>query len=335
MNSSLCHRASSRFLVPAMLLAVTSCDQSRDLGTSKPHGPLPVDERNPIVLMNDGAYENWQGEYAVLLANGGGPPLAGIVVNQSNPWPDLDANIAGWRGLIDAARASGLRNLPDPIASIGAPLVRPTNGDIESTVPNRSEGAHLIVDTASRLSLPYRPVVVVTGGSLTDVADAYLLDRSIADKIVVVSSLGTTTESGGAMAQPNGEMDPWADTIVSSRLRFIQVSTFYDSTLDVPTSRLAELPANPLGTWMAAKQPKIWSLKVAADQVGVIAVGIPAFSTTVERVLPGAPIAAGATAGPDLTLDPAGPALLITANASTAARDRFWQILQDPKTYGN
>ena len=129
----------------------------------------------------------------------------------------------------------------------------------------------------------------------------------------MVSSLGTTTASGGAMAAPNGEMDPWADAIVTARFRFVQVSAFYDQLTDVPASRLSELPANPFGDWIAAKQPKIWNLPEAADQVAVVAVGVPSFATEVERVSPTALVGAGATAGPDLVADPNGAAWLVTA----------------------
>jgi hypothetical protein len=310
------------------------CTESRNLGSSVPHGLLPVDERNPILLANDGAYDNWQGEYAVLLANSGGPKLAGIIVNTSSPWPDLDANITGWRGLVAAARSSGLRNIPDPIASTGPALTRPASGQIDDTTPNRSEGAHLIVETSLSLTLPYRPLVVVIGGRLTDVADAYLIDSTVTERVVVVSSLGTTTDTGGAMGAPNGEMDPWADSIVTARFRFVQVSAFYDQTMDVPSSRLAELPANPFGDWIAAKQPSIFDLDQAADQVGVVAVGIPAFVTAVENVSAAAPVGAGATSGPDLVADPVGPLLLVTQNASGEATRRFWELLLDPNTYG-
>ena len=318
----------------AVALPAMSCTEIRDLGSSAPHGLLPVDERSPIVLANDGVYDNWQGEYAVLLANGGGPKLAGIIVSSSPPWPDIDANLAGWRGLVTAGRASGLRGIPDPTASIGRPLVRPASGQIDATVPNRSEGARLIVETSTRLSLPYRPLVVVTGGRLTDVADAYLLDPTVTERIVVVASLGKTTASGSAMAAPNGEMDPWADAIVTARFRFVQVSAFYDQLTDVPTSRLSELPANAFGEWIAAKQPKIWNLAEAADQVAAVAVGIPSFATKVERVAAAAPVGAGATAGPDLVADPNGAAWLVTESASAEATGRFWNALLDSKTYG-
>jgi len=314
-------------------LLATSCSEARNLGTSEPHGRLPVDYRNPVVLANDGAYDNWQGEYAILLAQSGGPPLAGIIVNNSSAWNDLDANIGGWRDLVMAARDSGLRGIPDPIASVGRPLARPSSGRIDETAPNRSEGARLIVDLSNSLSLPYRRLVVVTGGRLTDVADAYLMDHTVTERVVVVSSLGTTTSTGGAMAAPNGEMDPWADSIVTAQFQFVQVSAFYDQAGDIPSSRLSDLPTNSFGQWVASKQPKIWSLQVAADQVGIAAVGIPSFVTEVQSVSAAAPVGAGANAGPDLVADPDSRSLLVTHNQGREATDRFRQLLFDPSTY--
>jgi hypothetical protein len=321
-------------VVTALVVAVIgiSCMETRDLGSTVPHGRLPVDERNPVVLMNDNAFDNWQGEYAILFANGGGPNLVAIIVNTSGPWPDINANISGWRDMVAAARAGGLRNVPDPISSIGPPLARPDDGQPASTTPNRSEGARVILDAAARLSLPYRPLVVLTGGRLTDVADAYLMDPTITERVVVVSSLGSTTPSGGAMGPPNGEMDSWADTIVTANYRFVQVSAFYDQLSDVPASRVPELPSNPFGDWIAAKQPKIWDLPQAADQVAVMAVGMPSFAVAVERVSVAAPLARGATTGPDLVADPNGPAWLVTQSASAGAVQRFWQILGSPAT---
>src|SRR4029079_2860388 len=130
--------------------------------------------------------------YAVLLANSGGPKLVGIVVNTGPNWPDIATNVPAGRGLVAAAKASVFQGVPDPTASIGAALVRPASGQIDDTTPNRSEGARLMVETSARLSLPYRPLVVVTGGRLTDVADAYLVDPTVADRLVVVLHVGQT-----------------------------------------------------------------------------------------------------------------------------------------------
>jgi hypothetical protein len=312
---------------------VLGCSETRDLGSSVPHGMLPVDERNPILLANDGATDNWQGEYAILLAHGGGPKIAGIIVNTSGPWPNLDTNMAAWRGMVAAATASGLGDIPDPRSSTGPVLVRPASGQIKDTAPNRSEGAHMINDLSASLSLPYRPLVVVTGGRLTDVADAYLMDPTVTERVVVVSSMGSTTDTGAAMGQPNGEMDPWADAIVAANFRFVQVSAFYDQTTDVPASRLPELPANAFGDWIAAKQPSIFTLNVAADQVGVAAVGISTFVTAVEKVSAAGLIGAGATTGPNLVADSSGSVLLVTQSDGAKATKRFWDLLTDPNTY--
>ncbi len=316
---------------PVILLM--ACSETRDLGSTVSHGLLPVDERNPIVLANDGVTDNWQGEYAMLLANSGGAPLAGIIVNASGPWPDIATNIAGWHMLVDAARASGLRDIPNPIASSGPPLVVPADGQVASTAPNRSEGAHLILDTSARLSLPYRPLVVVTGGRLTDLADAYLMDPTVTERVVVVASMGSTTASGGAMGPPNGEMDPWADFIVTGHYRFVQVSAFYDQTADVPSSEVPNLPANPFGAWVAAKQPNVWNLPQAADQVAVLAVRLSTFAIAVERVSPTGAVVGGATAGPELTADLNGPDWLVTQVSGDVAGAAFRKLLTDPATY--
>jgi hypothetical protein len=319
-------------LVVALML-VLGCSEPLDAGSTRPHGLLPIDERNPIVLVNDGAEDNWQGEYAVLLANGGGPRLVGMVVEAGGPWPDIDANVTEWRSLIAAARQSGLQNLPDPIASVGESLVKPASGRIEDTVPNRSEGARLIVARAAELSLPYRPLVIATGSKLTDVADAYLLDPTVADKIIVVSSLGSLSSTGATMSNPNGEMDPWADQIVSTRLHYVQVSAYYDQLNDLTDARLADLPDNAFGAWMADKRSSIYSIDVAADQVSVLAAAVPAFVTTVSRV--DAPGAVTTSGGPDLVAAQGGDGWLVTQSNGGVATARLWELLGDPGTFGN
>jgi hypothetical protein len=317
------------------LLAVVlaDCDSTLDAGWTV-HGALPVDKRNPIVLMNDSVLDNWQAEYAMLLANSDGPRLVGIVVNaNSKAWPNLDDNLAGWTQLVADARSSGLQ-VPDPLPSRGVPLARPDSGQVDATLPIASDGAQFLISKSKEVSLPYRPLVVVTGGHLTDVAKAYLLDPTIVDRVVVVASLGSLTTSGGVMGSPNGDGDPWSSSIVAARFRFVQVSAYYDQTTDVPAQRTKDLPPNAFGNWVAGKQTSIWRWPPAADQVAVQAVWIPNFATVVEHVSSLGPIAAGATDGPELTIDANGPGYLVTQSASAVAIDRFWKLLLDRKTFG-
>lgn len=295
---------------------------------------LPVGPKNPVILCNDNVYDNWQAEYALLLAQAARQPLAGIVVSTGSSWQDLDANLRGWQDIVARARESGLANVPDPVRSASQILRRPADGTIESTVPNDSEGARFIVEASQRLAQPGLPVVVATGGRLSEVADAYLIDPSVATRIVVVSSLGTGfigEEPLARMGMPNGEEDPWADTIVIQRLPYVQVSAFYDQLTDVPEQRVAELPNNPFGDWIRAKRGEILSIQVAADQVSAIAVGIPAFVEGVTRVSQ----AGSERDQPTLAPDPNGSAWLVTQSNGVVATSRLWQLLLDPATFGN
>jgi hypothetical protein len=132
------------------------------------------------------------------------------------------------------------------------------------------------------------------------------------------------------MGAPNGEMDTWADVIVTHKFRYIQVSAYYDQLTDVPSSLLSQLPSNSFTSWIAAKQPNIWDDNLAADQVGVAAVAIPGFVSQVAHVSQ-----QGVTAAnyPALAVDAAGPDLLVTSSVGSLATARFWQILGDPATY--
>jgi len=331
----ICHRSKSAKIVrPVLVLSLLlgACGGTLDAGWDEPRGKLPVDARNPIVICNDGYSDNWQGEYAMLLANSGGPPLAGIIVTGNGNWPDVEENLAGWQQMVDEARQGGLKGIPDPVASEGAPLVQPSDGNIDATVPNQSEGARLILDAADRFSLPYRPLVVVTGATLTDVADAYLMDTSLPERVVVVSSLGTVTSDGAEMGVPNGELDQWADVIVAQKFRYVQVSAYYDQLTDVPSSLLPQLPVNAFTSWIQSKQSDVWDNQLAADQVGVAAVAIPEFVSSIDRVVQDGEESSDF---PMLFNDPNGPAWLVTGVSGAVATARLWQMLLDPATFGS
>ncbi|HEX6278334.1 MAG TPA: hypothetical protein VFZ53_35050 [Polyangiaceae bacterium] len=314
------------------LTTVVACGGTLDAGSNRKE-TLPVGPENPVIVTNDGPSDNWQGEFALLLARAAGRPLAGLLVSAGGSWYDLDANVAGWQDLVDRARQSGIGDIPDPIRSASAPLVKPGDGAIDSTTPNDSEGARFIVETSLSLGRPERPLVVATGGRLTDVADAYLLDPGVVERVVVVASLGTGFEGGEKVARmgvPNGEMDPWADVIVAQRFRYVQVSAYYDQRADVPPERLGELPANAFGDRMREKQPDILGTPLAADQVSVIALGIPEFVREVTRVSPSSIEAETPTLVPARN----GNAWLVTASDGAAATRRFWELLSDAATFG-
>jgi hypothetical protein len=327
-------RSAALHLALGLGLVAAACGKTLDAGHDVPHGLLPVDERNPVILENDGWSDNWSGEYAALLANHGASPLAGIIVDGTRYWPDAASNLNGWNRLVQAARASGLQNIPDPIMSTGTPLARPPDGQIDSTVPNQSAGAQLILDVSRRLSLAWRPVVVLANAPLTNLADAYLIDHTVVDRVVVVAALGSYAAPNGVMGGPNGDLDPWASWIVAQRFRYVQVSAYYDQTTDVAAAELGSLPANPLGAWMAAKQPNVFKIMTASDQISVLSVGLLSFAVAVKRATPD--ISGGFDNLRGLPLVPAtdGNVWLVTQIAAPLAAAHLWQWLLDPSTYG-
>jgi len=318
-------------VVLALAVAATACGGTLDAGRDKPHGLLPVDERNPVIIDNDQWSDNWMGEYALLLANNGGPPVIGIIAGSSKYWGDANANAMGWTNLVTAAQASGLKNIPAVTTSMSSPLVKPSDGQIDDTTGNGSPGAHKIVELSQQWSLPYRPVVVLTGLPLTDVADAYLLDHRVKDRVVVVAALGSYAAPNGIMGGPNGDLDPWANWIVAQRFTYVQVSTYYDQTGDVTTAELPNLPSNPLGTWMLNKQPNLYTIATASDQVTALAVGLSSgTSTFVTSVVQATPDTSGgfdASQGLPLVPSTDGTAWVVTGIAAPLAKARLWQML--------
>ena len=198
-------------------------------------------------------------------------------------------------------------------------------------MPNDSEGAQFILDISQRLALPSRPLVVATGGKLTDVADAYLLDHTVADRVMVVSALGSVTDDGGEMGVANGELDTWADIIVAQKFRYTQVSAFYEQAADMPSNLLPQLPTNAFTAWIESKLRDVWGdVLVAADQVGVLAVAVPEFVSAVTTVVQDGVNSDGL---PVLSRDPSGQARLVTEIDDAVASARFQEMLLDSATF--
>jgi hypothetical protein len=105
----------------------------------------------------------------------------------------------------------------------------------------------------------------------------------------------------------------------------------------VTSAALSTRPKNPFGDWIAAKQPMISTLAVAADQVTVLAAGLPRFVTTVQRVSPDPTAKFGSPQGQGTPLvpDASGNAWVVTEIAAPLAASNFWRMLLEPKTQGH
>jgi hypothetical protein len=112
--------------------------------------------------------------------------------------------------------------------------------------------------------------------------------------------------------------------------RYVQVSAYYDHLGDVPADRMGKLPNNAFGEWIRAKQPGIWVNPITADQVSVLALGLPDFAESVERVS----VSGSVDGQPTLSPDANGRGWLVTSSNGAVAAQRLWELLEDPITFG-
>ncbi len=170
--------------------------------------------------------------------------------------------VKGREMIMDLATASGLQNLPELFSGTNRKLVRPENNRIEDTKPLDIDGSHFIVKIAGKCSFS-KPLVIITGGQLTSVANAYLLDPSIAEKIVFMGIFGAEA------IDYNAGLDAWAWTIILAKFRVAAIpigppgnrGVVYMKPPEVPKERiLNELDQNiPFFKWMYEKDhPTNW-----------------------------------------------------------------------------
>ena len=219
------------------------------------HRKIPVlyDASSPVIYDNDEVLDVYTDEYVMALASLGEIQLKGMIT--SNPlvretrWVDpgyYETMVANRAKAVAAARATGFRNIPDPVRGPRDWLPKPDSGRIEDTKPIGSEGARLIVEEA-RKATPEKPLIIVVGGPLTAEADAYLLDPSIADKVLVAWLAARRHDMGGY----NGWLDGWAAYIVLQKFRLVQFGTF--AAPRVLKQELFHLPSSPLRDFMYNK----------------------------------------------------------------------------------
>ncbi len=252
---------------------------------------VPYDNSNPVVYDNDETIDMYTDEYLMALASSGEIHLVGIVTSSAIAPYNPDVTSAEYQqmarereAMARLARTSGFRHIPNPVRGVAGSLQKPTSGRIEDTNPIGSEGSRLIVKEARKAS-PERPLVVVEGGPLTTIADAYLLDPTIADK-VVVAWLGGRLEGGvDDMGDYNGWSDGWAAYVVLEKLRLVQFP-FRRYAPSVPKAKLLELPASPLRDWMVQKHHPTNDLPGEYDEDGPPAISIsrPDYPLNVQRV---------------------------------------------------
>ena len=301
---------------------------------------FPFDRSNPVIYDNDNALDVYTDELVMALASAGEIDLRGMISTTSiapyNHLCDFNcsetivrlARITG----VTKARRSGFRNAPDPVLGCIGHLVKPDSGEIADTKPCGSWGAWLIVDEARKASVT-KPLVVVVGGPLSTVADAYLLDNRIAENVVVSYMGGDRDQQRLTMLDFNSWADGWAAHIVIQKFR-VMMFTDLDSPM-VPHGRLPELPDTELRQWMIDKPLALYSIdrEIDGDALPVVPLMRPDSIESIRRVSFAGSVDL-ATHGnvhvvPVLKDDPFGASLMVRINAR-AATDSWWRAMTNP-----
>lgn len=225
-----------------------------------------VGEDNPLVYDNDWWFDTPDKNYLWAKVTLGRANLRGNIVTR-DLWDwrkgylyKLEQGMDDAAKSIGIARRCGLRNIPDAVPGCEKAFDRPASDRIEDTRVVPSRGSELIVAEA-RKATPDRPLVVFVGGPLNTVANAYLMDPSIADRMVVFM-----TDLRGY----NG-MDPWANYIVASRCKLVNYGAHIwwpqrPEPPVMPLERFADLPQNEMTADVYRMAKWFWDRSTKSDK---------------------------------------------------------------------
>ncbi len=280
---------------------------------------VTVDRNCPVIYSNNGTLDCYADEYLMGLASLGEIHLRGIITTSAVP-DSFDALVAERADVVGQARRSGMKNIPDPIVGNRGLLARPRSAVVEDTVGVGSPGSRLIAAEA-RKATASRPLVIVSGGPLTPVAEAYLSDKSIADKVVVLSHQGLSDDTLG------GD-DPWASYIVMERMRLVLFGAVYQSaSVSVPRARVQALPEVDLKRALAETAKRTL---FDTNGLGGIAMMRPDYCVEAKRKSFSGWQGRGQ---PTLKDDPNGRVIVVTRADRDVGTEEFWRVLEKPETW--
>lgn len=196
---------------------------------------------NPIIYDNNEFARSLDDEYLWAKASLGAN-LVGIIAsrnlsNDTGNHSTLAGNLAAAIASVATARNSGIKGLPDPVAGTNSILTPAPGGGALDFIAEDNAGSRLIIAEALKAS-PEKPLVVIAEGQPTTVANALLLDSSIADRIVVLGY-----EFGRANLSPEA-------FLIAKRCRYLNCDLRWKD--EFPEAAPATLPRNPMGDSLRA-----------------------------------------------------------------------------------
>lgn len=276
---------------------------------------------SPLILDNEFWDNGVENEYVWAKAGRGLLDLRGnLVTDALGPAATLDAQLAKARGELRLARLAGMGGVPDPLPGSRRRLRQDDPGRLEDIAPERSQGSDLIVAEA-RKATPDSPLVVVAGGPLTTIANAYLTDPSIATRMVVAAIYPFSVNS----------RDTLAAYLVAKRCRLVVWGGGYIWRKVPDAANMARLPGNLLGE-------RVRDMLYPGGRPGRVSLGDLAPVAFLFR--PGTWTGASrARISPALTVQPASALsfdfldIPEAANAWDAFQEEFFASLADASAY--
>ena len=246
--------------------------------------PLEVNDSNPFIYLNDIPPDNYNGELALAMASDdAGINLKGYLHEFPNvPWWDSTKKQTQARKRYikhhkisrQKAEKSGFSNLPPAEMGLHSRHEKPDSERIDDTDPIGSAATERIVSAASDAS-PKNPLVITAGGPMCTVADAYLTDPSIANKVVIFCRIRPEVDGW------NEFLSGWSLTVVVRRFQ-----TVFCPASGAPLIKRTQvkntLPDEPLREYMlekvyegTGKNPLADGKKWAADAVSLLSAAHP------------------------------------------------------------
>lgn len=312
----------SLFIILSILIALPLAAQ--------PLKSLPFVNAAAIIYDNDDHRDVYTDEYLLALAHLGEINLAALITTYSPNQHEYNEFVEGRRKIVEKARETGFRNLPKVFEGADRPLDRPSSNRIKDTEPIDLTASRFIINQARHASIE-KPLIYVAGNQLTTLANAYLIDPSISDRVLVSTLVGVRQRDYHV------GLDDWAWSIVLSFFRVLAIpvgppnnrGTVYMKPPSVPKKLIAEaLPQElPLFRWMFEKEhPTNW-LPAEHDYDGQVAIPLtrPDYITKLQRWR-----ATGIDSGGRLTFkkDESGNVYEALDAEQEIATEEFWRVMK-------
>ncbi|MEO0331910.1 MAG: hypothetical protein AAF223_09515 [Bacteroidota bacterium] len=208
-----------------------------------------------VIFDNDDHRDTYTEEMLMIAEHLGVLDLKAIITTyQHSEYPEF---VEGREEIQKKAKQAGLQVDYALFSGTDQTLAIPSSGKIEDTEPIDIDGSQLIVSEAKKASSE-QPLAILTGGQLTSVANAYLLDSTISDRVIVLGLFGAPE------IDYNANLDAWAWTIILAKMKVVSFKFREDNgdfgkaflqMPSVPKDRLQEvLPRNAFTQWMIDKR---------------------------------------------------------------------------------